>query len=112
MATEALTMSDNVVARTREFFSVPAPIKRIFDRFPLTTYPPNDLPERTGTNAQGNRLFIFTDATNARRGRPSFNPQCLKWQVSAVPLFIYRQNRKELINNLINVTGISEIRRH
>ncbi|BCR86443.1 putative mitochondrial outer membrane protein (Sam35) [Aspergillus chevalieri] len=74
------TMSDNVVTRTRDFFSVPAPIKRIFDRFPLTTYPPNDLPERTGTNAQGNRLFIFTDAASARRGRPSFNPQCLKWQ--------------------------------
>lgn len=112
MATETLAMSDNVVARTREFFSVPAPIKRIFDRFPLTTYPPNGLPERTGTNTQGNRLFIFTDTTNARHGRPSFNPQCLKWQVSTVPLFIYRHGRKKLINNFIGVTGVSEIRWH
>ena len=76
-------MSDNVVSRTRDFFSVPAPIKRIFDRFPLTTYPPNDLPERPGTNVQGNRLFVFADAASARRGRPSFNPQCLKWQVGS-----------------------------
>jgi len=105
-------MSDNVVTRTRDFFSVPAPIKRIFDRFPLTTYPPNDLPERTGTNAQGNRLFIFTDAASARRGRPSFNPQCLKWQVSAIPLFIYRQIREELMNKSMIATGISEICRN
>lgn len=81
MAPEGI-MPDNVVSRTRDFFSVPAPIKRIFDRFPLTTYPPNDLPERSGTNPQGNRLFVFADATSARRGKPSFNPQCLKWQVS------------------------------
>ncbi|PLB43533.1 putative mitochondrial outer membrane protein [Aspergillus steynii IBT 23096] len=70
----------NSVSRARDYFSIPAPIKRIFDQFPLVTLPPNDLPQRTGTSRRGNSLFVFTDAAGARRGRPSFNPQCLKWQ--------------------------------
>lgn len=74
---------DNVstVSRARDFFSVPAPIKRIFDRFPLVTYPSNDLPHSAWSDKRGNRLYVFTDAAGARHGRPSFNPQCLKWQV-------------------------------
>ncbi|OJJ35174.1 hypothetical protein ASPWEDRAFT_496371 [Aspergillus wentii DTO 134E9] len=75
------TMPDNVaLSRARDFFSVPAPIKRIFDRFPLTTYPSNDLPHYQWSDKRSNRLFVFADAAGARRGRPSFNPQCLKWQ--------------------------------
>lgn len=62
-------------------FSVPAPIKRIFDKFPLVTLPSNDLPRRSNTTQNGNKLFVFTDRTGAKHGRPSFNPQCLKWQV-------------------------------
>ncbi|KAL4986395.1 hypothetical protein BDW68DRAFT_128845 [Aspergillus falconensis] len=64
----------------RDFFSVPTPVKRVFDRFPLVTYPANDLPHHTGLGRNGNQLFVFIDAAGARRGRPSFNPQCLKWQ--------------------------------
>ncbi|TQB75054.1 hypothetical protein MPDQ_003850 [Monascus purpureus] len=64
----------------RHFFSVPAPIKRVFDKFPLTTYPPNDIPQRLPAVPGENRLFVFTDAAGAKHGRPSFNPQCLKWQ--------------------------------
>ncbi|KAL4770261.1 hypothetical protein BDW60DRAFT_192819 [Aspergillus nidulans var. acristatus] len=66
--------------RVRDFFSVPAPVKRVFDRFPLLTYPANDLPHHAGSGRSGNQLFVFIDAAGARRGRPSFNPQCLKWQ--------------------------------
>ncbi|KAL2795079.1 hypothetical protein BJX66DRAFT_175480 [Aspergillus keveii] len=66
--------------RIRDFFSVPAPVKRVFDRFPLVTYPSNELPHCAWPKRHGNRLFVFTDAEGARRGRPSFNPQCLKWQ--------------------------------
>ncbi|KAL4806692.1 hypothetical protein BDV18DRAFT_118955 [Aspergillus unguis] len=66
--------------RVRDFFRVPAPVKRVFDRFPLLTYPANDLPYYSGSARQGNQLFVFIDAAGARRGRPSFNPQCLKWQ--------------------------------
>lgn len=65
----------------RDFFSIPAPIKRIFDKFPLTTLPANDLPQRATPSRHGNKLFVFTDPSGARRGSPSFNPQCLKWQV-------------------------------
>ena len=67
---------------TPSFFRVPPPIKQLFDRFPLTTYPANDLPQRTPSGRADNQLFVFSDAASARRGRPSFNPQCLKWQVS------------------------------
>ncbi|KAL4915921.1 mitochondrial outer membrane protein [Aspergillus aurantiobrunneus] len=66
--------------RVRDFFSVPAPVKRVFDRFPLLAYPENDLPHCAWSTRRGNQLFVFTDAAGARRGRPSFNPQCLKWQ--------------------------------
>ncbi|OOG00780.1 hypothetical protein ASPCADRAFT_125790 [Aspergillus carbonarius ITEM 5010] len=70
----------STASRARDFFSVPAPVKRIFDRFPLVTYPSNDLPYSAWSDKRGNRLYVFTDATGASRGRPSFNPQCLKWQ--------------------------------
>ncbi|KAJ5204555.1 uncharacterized protein N7498_005434 [Penicillium cinerascens] len=62
------------------FFTVPAPIKRLFDRFPLITYSPNDLPQRCPSRRYENQLYVFSDAKSARHGRPSFNPQCLKWQ--------------------------------
>lgn len=65
----------------RSFFTVPPFIKHIFDKFPLTTYPANDLPQRRPSRRHENQLFVFTDATSARHGQPSFNPQCLKWQV-------------------------------
>lgn len=64
----------------KPFFTVPAPVKRLFDKFPLTTYPANEIPQRSQSNG-ANQLFVFTDARGAREGRPSFNPQCLKWQV-------------------------------
>lgn len=73
--------ANGTVSRARDYFSVPAPIKRFFDHFPLVTYPPNDLPQRALSSRRGNRLFVFTDAAGARHGSPSFNPQCLKWQV-------------------------------
>ena len=65
----------------QSFFTVPAPIKQLFDKFPLVTYPPNELPGHLSARRYNNQLFVFTDATSARRGRPSYNPQCLKWQV-------------------------------
>lgn len=76
----------------RYFFSVPAPIKRIFDKFPLTTYPPNDLPRRIAASANENKLYVFIDPAGARHGRPSFNPQCLKWQVRFLPRKLHSQS--------------------
>ncbi|KAJ5628037.1 hypothetical protein N7490_010265 [Penicillium lividum] len=65
---------------TRSIFTVPPPIKRLFDKFPLATYPENDIPQRSPSRRQDNQLFVFIEPKNARHGRPSFNPQCLKWQ--------------------------------
>lgn len=67
------------------FSSVPTPIKRVFDQFPRKTYPPNPVPRRAdaGNDPRVNRLYVFTDAQGAAEGAPSFNPQCLKWQVAS-----------------------------
>ncbi|EKG15613.1 hypothetical protein MPH_07048 [Macrophomina phaseolina MS6] len=70
--------------RPRSAFSsittVPAPVKRLFDKFPLVTYPANELPHRAPHERQRPQLYIFTTEDGARRGDPSFNPSCLKWQ--------------------------------
>lgn len=62
-------------------FRTPQSVKRLFDRFPLRTYPPNELPQRTATSRAQHTLYIFTTAEGAKVGAPSFNPGCLKWQV-------------------------------
>ncbi|QSS54558.1 mitochondrial outer membrane protein [Histoplasma capsulatum var. duboisii H88] len=62
------------------FPSVPVPIKQIFDKFPLITYPANELPRRITRRSAHHALYIFTTSRAAERGAPSFNPQCLKWQ--------------------------------
>ncbi|KAF2666957.1 hypothetical protein BT63DRAFT_457915 [Microthyrium microscopicum] len=64
------------------FFAVPRPIKRIFDRFPLLTYPANRLPERVQRvkSADGHALFIWCAPEDASENRASFNPACLRWQ--------------------------------
>ena len=76
---------DNRKDQTREetsrWFSVPQPIRRVFDRFPLITYPPNELPRSSPRKHTKNQLYIFTTPNAARKGAPSFNPACLKWQV-------------------------------
>ncbi|KAL8357638.1 hypothetical protein RB601_009203 [Gaeumannomyces tritici] len=61
---------------------IPAPLQRLFDAFPLATYPPNDLPARCPLPAERDlpTLHVFISDEDAARGRPSFNPTCLKWQ--------------------------------
>ncbi|KAF2276352.1 uncharacterized protein EI97DRAFT_467062 [Westerdykella ornata] len=61
-------------------FAVPAPIKRLFDKFPLRTYPANELPLRAPRHRDENVLYVFTTDEGVRNGAPSFNPSCLKWQ--------------------------------
>ncbi|EFR00580.1 hypothetical protein MGYG_03585 [Nannizzia gypsea CBS 118893] len=74
--------------------AIPQPVKRVFDQFPLVTYPPNSAPASSSTSVSGSsstnaganqrpgehRLYIFTSTEAASKGRPSVNPQCLKWQ--------------------------------
>jgi hypothetical protein len=66
---------------SRSIFAVPAPIKQLFDRFPLLTYAPNNLPQRAPTYRDAHTLFIFATEREAAEGAPSYNPACLKWQV-------------------------------
>lgn len=64
----------------RSIFDVPAPIKQLFDKFPLLTYNTNDLPHRAPHHRNVHVLHVFTADDGAERGGPSFNPACLKWQ--------------------------------
>lgn len=72
-------------APSRSIFDVPAPIKHLFDRFPLLAYSANQLPHRAPRDRQEHVLYVFTTDEGALRGTPSFNPACLKWQVGALP---------------------------
>ncbi|KAJ4984559.1 mitochondrial outer membrane protein [Stagonosporopsis vannaccii] len=65
---------------SRSIFNVPAPIKQLFDRFPLVTYSTNDLPQRAPRQRDAHVLHIFTTNEGALKGSPSYNPACLKWQ--------------------------------
>ncbi|KAJ9134690.1 hypothetical protein NKR19_g8558 [Coniochaeta hoffmannii] len=67
--------------RTRSWMPpIPGPLQRLFDHFPLATYPPNDLPARSPRPSPLPTLYIFASDEDAARGLPSFNPSCLKWQ--------------------------------
>ena len=67
----------------KDFFSIPPPVKKLFDLVPLVTYPPNELPQRTLKASRIPSLYVFSTAHDAAAGRPSFNPSCLRWQVSS-----------------------------
>lgn len=65
--------------RSRGLFAIPPPLKRLFDRFPLVTYPANELPLRALRDRSRHALYVF--AENGGVDTLSFNPSCLKWQV-------------------------------
>ena len=64
----------------RQWFRTPAPIKRLFDTFPLQTLAANPLPFRSPSDRSKPTLYIFSTPDGALTGAPSFNPSCLKWQ--------------------------------
>lgn len=66
----------------KQWFTTPSSIKCLFDKFPLRTYPPNELPQRDTRDGTQHLLYIFTTPEGARLGLPSYNPSCLKWQAS------------------------------
>ena len=67
---------------SRQWFITPQLIRRLFDKFPLRIYPVNELPHRSLRKRDRHSLWIFTTNQGAQLGKPSFNPGCLKWQVS------------------------------
>jgi metaxin len=77
-------------------FTAPAPIRSLFKAFPLHVSPADALPQRS-PDASRPRLHVFSrDAADARAGRPSYNPSCLKWQtllrIAAVDVDIVPSN--------------------
>ncbi|KAI0971551.1 hypothetical protein F4678DRAFT_88139 [Xylaria arbuscula] len=62
------------------WFTIPAPLARLFKTFPLLTYPPNELPARSPDARDVPTLYVFISDEDALKGLPSFNPSCLKWQ--------------------------------
>ena len=62
-------------------FRIPTSLKRVFDKFPLVQYDENELPLRAPKDKSQHVLHVFTTDKDAREGKPSFNPGCLKWQV-------------------------------
>ncbi|KAK6951058.1 hypothetical protein Daesc_007587 [Daldinia eschscholtzii] len=62
------------------WLAIPAPLARLFKRFPLLTYPPNELPVRSPRVRDVAALYVFISDQDALNGLPSFNPSCLKWQ--------------------------------
>ncbi|KAI5860251.1 hypothetical protein GGS23DRAFT_241463 [Durotheca rogersii] len=59
---------------------IPAPLARLFKRFPLLTYPPNQLPARCPSPRNVATLYVFLSDRDALDGLPSYNPSCLRWQ--------------------------------
>ena len=75
-------VSRPVRAQKRSFFEIPPALRRIFDRYPLVTYAENELPLRGPSRTRDEHvLYIFAAPEDAQKGRPSYNPGCLKWQV-------------------------------
>ncbi|OTB07044.1 hypothetical protein M426DRAFT_20439 [Hypoxylon sp. CI-4A] len=62
------------------WLTIPAPLARLFKKFPLLTYPPNELPARSPSSRDVATLYVFISDQDALKGLPSFNPSCLKWQ--------------------------------
>lgn len=74
-----------------QWWRLPAPVKRIFDEFPLKIYSANQLPQRTVTFRDEHTLFVFIGEGHAKSGGPSYNPGCLKWQVCNVLISFERR---------------------
>jgi hypothetical protein len=79
--TQSTTRNERRPPPSRSLFTVPTPIKQLFDKFPLLTYPANELPLRAPRNRDEHVLYVFATEEGARNGAPSYNPACLKWQV-------------------------------
>ncbi|KND91678.1 hypothetical protein TOPH_03621 [Tolypocladium ophioglossoides CBS 100239] len=68
-------------ADERGWFAVPPPVRELFKLFPLRVYAADPLPARAPDRTRERpRLYVFAREEEAQRGRPSYNPSCLKWQ--------------------------------
>lgn len=76
-----MTQKQSASTSTRtNFFKLPAPLRQLFDTFPLLTYDENALPQRLKRDTRQHRLYIFTYPPSTSKSSLSPNPACLKWQ--------------------------------
>ncbi|KAF1815546.1 hypothetical protein P152DRAFT_391115 [Eremomyces bilateralis CBS 781.70] len=68
------------VPRRRSIFAIPAPVKQLFNRFPLAMYDANELPLSAPRSRELLRLYVFADGGGDGLEVVSFNPSCLKYQ--------------------------------
>jgi len=66
--------------RMRTLFSIPSPVRDLFDKVPVLVYPSIVLPQGAPRPSRIPSLYIFSTEKEAAAARPSFNPTCLKWQ--------------------------------
>ncbi|KAH9871515.1 hypothetical protein IAQ61_005694 [Plenodomus lingam] len=85
------TTSSTATTSTTSIFTVPAPIKHLFDKFPLQTYAANGLPQRAPRQRDVHVLYVFAGEESR-----SFHPACLKWEAylrfNKIPFRIARSN--------------------
>lgn len=67
--------------RFKAIFSIPPPLRWLFEHVPITTYAPNCLPQRSPIAHDVAVLYMFTRPGEGPYHHLSFNPSCLKWQV-------------------------------
>lgn len=66
--------------QARGWLAVPAPLRALFNLFPLRVYDPEPLPYRSpDPRTPRPALYVFA-SEDEQDGRPSFNPSCLRWQ--------------------------------
>ncbi|KAI4860200.1 hypothetical protein F4820DRAFT_120783 [Hypoxylon rubiginosum] len=80
MSSETPRAPNTRLPSTPGWLAIPAPLARLFKRFPLLTYPPNELPARSPSARDVATLYVFVSDQDALKSLPSFNPSCLKWQ--------------------------------
>ncbi|KAH8670903.1 hypothetical protein BX600DRAFT_457788 [Xylariales sp. PMI_506] len=80
METKASPTAQPKTVAKSSWFAIPPPLATLFKRFPLVTYAANELPARSLASRELPTLYVFISDAEAARGRPSFNPSCLKWQ--------------------------------
>lgn len=96
-STRSASRPQSRVSTIKNLFSIPAPLKRLFDQFPRRVYLANHLPARTAhllpntdpDSDQRHALFIWTAGAGCHdEWIASFNPTCLTWQIH---LLLHRQ---------------------
>ncbi|KAF4983313.1 hypothetical protein FZEAL_1251 [Fusarium zealandicum] len=77
----ASAVAPDADSQSNRWFTVPRPIRNLFNHFPVRVYDQEELPVRAPAAVRRRpALYVFVEEGDALLGRPSYNPSCLKWQ--------------------------------